>query len=89
MVACYNHLFWLIPSINQDFVSNDAPPDSLMDYPKVKTTKGKEVGARPLARGTLRVDGCVRAPRWGLRRVTSKSITHMDLHKPNNNLVSA
>ncbi len=24
---------------------------------------------------------------WGLRRVISKSITHMDLHKPNNKLV--
>jgi hypothetical protein len=27
--------------------------------------------------------------RWGLRRFISKSITRMDLHKPNNKLVSA
>jgi len=26
---------------------------------------------------------------WGLRRVTSKSITHINLHKPNNKLVNA
>jgi hypothetical protein len=31
----------------------------------------------------------VGAPGWGLRRVTSKSITHMDIHKLNNKLVSA
>jgi hypothetical protein len=31
----------------------------------------------------------VEVPKWGLGRVTSKSITHTDLHKLNNKLVSA
>jgi hypothetical protein len=40
---------------------------------------------------TLGVEGRVTALRWGLKRVTSKSITHMDLHKPNKfvNIVGA
>jgi len=46
------------------------------------------VVARSLARSTLGVERCAGAPRWGLGKVTSKSITHMDMHKPNN-LVSA
>jgi len=58
--------------------------------PKVKTTKreGKEVGARSLAHSILGIEGRARAPRWGVRRLTSNSITHMDLHKPNNKLVN-
>jgi hypothetical protein len=40
------------------------------------------------ARSISGVEGCAGAPRWGLGRVTSKSIIHMDLHKPNNKLVS-
>ncbi len=55
---------------------------------KVKTTKGEGVGARSLVRSTSGVEGCVGAPGWGLGRLTSKSITHMDLHKPNNKLVN-
>jgi hypothetical protein len=35
------------------------------------------------------VKGHARALGWGLRRVTSKSITHVDLHKLNNKLVNA
>jgi hypothetical protein len=31
----------------------------------------------------------VEALRWGLKQVTNGSIPHMDLHKPNNKLVSA
>ncbi len=57
--------------------------------PKVKTTEGEGVGARSLACSTLGVEGHAGAPRWGLGRVTSKLIIHMDLHKPNNKLVSA
>jgi hypothetical protein len=53
--------------------------------PKVKTAEGKGVGARSLAHITLEVEGHTGAPRWGLRRVTNKSITH----KPNNKLVRA
>ncbi len=36
----------------------------------------------------LGVEGHVEALGWGLGRVTSKSITHTDLHKPNNKLVN-
>jgi len=53
----------------------------------MKTTEGEGVGARSLARITLGVKGCVEALGWGIGRVTS--IIHMDLHKPNNKLVSA
>jgi hypothetical protein len=62
----------------------DAPVSSLMDStasPKVNTTKGR-VGAFSLIR-TSGLEGCARAPRWGLGRLTSNSITHTDLHKPN------
>ncbi len=59
--------------------------------PKVKTIngEGEGVGARSLAHNTFEVEGCAGAPGWGLGRVKSKSIIHMDLHKPNNKLVSA
>ncbi len=56
--------------------------------PKVKIMEGG-VGACSLTHSTLRVEGHVGAPGWGPRKVISKSITHMDLHKPNNKLVSA
>jgi hypothetical protein len=58
--------------------------------PKVKTTKrgGVAVGACSLVRSTLGVEGCAKVPRWGLGRLTSKSVIHMDLHKPNNKLVN-
>jgi hypothetical protein len=42
-----------------------------------------------LARNTLGVNGHAGAPGWGLGRMTSKSIIHTDLHKPNNKLVNA
>jgi hypothetical protein len=58
-------------------------------HPKVKTMKGERVGARALAYNISGVKGCVGAPRWGLRRLTSNSITHTDLHKPNNEFVNA
>jgi hypothetical protein len=56
--------------------------------PKVKTSKGKGVGASFLAHSTLGVEGCAGAPRQGLEKMTSKSIIHIDLHKPNDKLVS-
>jgi hypothetical protein len=55
--------------------------------PKVKTTKGKGVGVRSLARSISRAEGHVGAPRWGLGWMTSRSIIHTSLHKPNNKLV--
>ncbi len=70
----------------------DAPLDSLMDStasPKVKTTKGEGIEVHSLARNTLGVEGRVGASVWGLGRMTSKSITHTNLHKLNNKLVSA
>ncbi len=57
--------------------------------PKVKTLKGEGVGACSLTRNTLGVKGRVGAPRSKLGRLTRKSITHTDMHKPNNKLVSA
>ncbi len=72
-------------------MKGDAPLSSLIDStmsPKVKTTKGEGVGAHSLVRSTSGVEGCVGASGWGLGRLTSNSITHTDLHKPNNKLVS-
>ncbi len=69
----------------------DTPPNSWIDSigsPKVKTTEGQGVRARSLARSTLGVEGRARASGWGLGRVTNGSITHTDLHRPNNKLVS-
>ncbi len=68
----------------------DTPPSSLIDSimsPKVMTTEGKGVGARLLGLqhfGGRGVEGCVRVLGLGLSRMISKSITHMNLHKPNN-----
>ncbi len=42
-----------------------------------------------MAHSTSGVERCARAPGCGLGRLTSKSITHIDLHKLNNKLVSA
>jgi hypothetical protein len=63
--------------------------DGLNCKSKVKIAEGEGVGARSLARNTSRVEGCVGAPRWGLRKITSNSITYTNLHKLNNKLVSA
>jgi len=57
--------------------------------PKVKTIEGEGVGARTLARNISGVERHARAPRWGVGRLTSKSIIHIDLHKPKNTLVNA
>ncbi len=46
-------------------------------------------GGHSLACSTSKVEGHVQAPGWGLRRLTSKSITHTNLYKPNDKLVSA
>jgi len=57
--------------------------------PKTKPTEGKGVRPRSLARNILRVEGCARASGWGLGRLISTSITHTNLHKPNNKLINA
>jgi hypothetical protein len=51
----------------------------------VKTLEGGVV-VHSLARGTLRVKGRARTSGWGLGRLTNNSITHTDMHKPNNKL---
>ncbi len=56
--------------------------------PKVTIVEGKGVVGVPSSQH-FGVEGCVGASGWGLGRLTSKSITHVDLHKPNNKLVSA
>jgi hypothetical protein len=56
--------------------------------PKVKTMEEEGIGVHSLAHNISGVKGCVRALGSGLGRLTSKSITHMDLHKPNNKLVN-
>ncbi len=70
----------------------NTPPSSLMDSPanpKVKITEGNEIRARSLVRNILGVKGHVGTLRWGLEKLTNKSITHTNLHKPNHKLVSA
>jgi len=69
----------------------DTPPSSLMDStmnPKVKVAEGEKVRARALACNISRVKGRARTPKWRLGRLTSKSITHTNLHKPNIKFVS-
>ncbi len=72
---------------------NDAPPNSLKDSNvslKVKTTEEKkEIGVRSLIRSTLGVKKHVGVMGWRLRQMTSKSIIHTNVHKPNNKLVNA
>jgi hypothetical protein len=70
-------------------IGPDAPPRSLKDSnvnPKVKTME--EVGVHSLAHNTLGVKGRVGTSGWGLGWMTSGSIIHTDLHKPNDKLVS-
>jgi len=55
--------------------------------PKVKIMK-RGVRACSLVRNTSGVHGRAKALRWGIGRLTNKSILHMDLHKPNNKLVN-
>ncbi len=88
----------LVPSVNMKRsapfnviqIINDAPPSSLMvstTSPKVKTTKGEELG---VLLGSQHFGG--RGACWsfemGLGRLTSNSLTHTNLHKPNNKLVN-
>jgi len=55
----------------------------------METSKEKRVGVRSLAHSTSGVEGRAGTPGWGLGQVTSRSIIHTNLHKPNNKLVSA
>ncbi len=87
MLRVFNQFFW-------HWNPHDAPPSSncLMDSTtslKVMAVEGEKVQACSLAYNTWRVEGRVGALRWGLGRLTTKSIIHKDLHKPNNKLVNA
>ncbi len=57
--------------------------------PNVKTSEGEGVGAHSLVCSISGVEGRVGALGWGLGRLISNSITHMDMHKPNSKLVNA
>jgi hypothetical protein len=72
----------------------DTTPNSSMDStvnPNRENNKRIMSSAHSSVHSTLGVEGCVGAPGWRLGRVTSKSITHMDLHqkKKKNKLVNA
>jgi hypothetical protein len=70
----------------------DTPLSSLMDSLQAQRLRQIEVegvGARSLVHNTSGVEGHAGDLGWGLERLTSKSIIHMDLHKPNNKLVNA
>ncbi len=54
----------------------------------METMEEEGIKVRSLTRNTLGVEVCARAPKWGVGIVTSGSIIHMDLHKPNNKLVN-
>jgi len=69
----------------------DTPPSSWKDSnanPKMKTMKEKGIGACSLVYNIFGWEECVVASRWGLGKMISGSIIHIDLHKPNNKLVS-
>jgi len=57
--------------------------------PKVTKTEGEKVGAHSLAHNISGVEGRAGALEQGLKNLTSKSITHIDLYKPNNKLIRA
>jgi hypothetical protein len=72
-------------------LGSDTPPHYLKDSntsPKVKIMKEEGIGARSLVRNILGVEGHAGVPRWGLGQMTSMSIIHTNLHKPNNKLIN-
>jgi hypothetical protein len=78
-----------LKNMKHEKIESNAPPHSLKDSnvsPKVET---KGIGVHYLACNILGENMCVRVPKWGLGQVTSKSIIQMNMHKPNNELVSA
>jgi len=55
----------------------------------MKIMEEEGVGVRSSTRSTSGVEGCTGIPRWGLGQMTTGSIIHTNMHKPNNKLVSA
>ncbi len=85
-----HHVFFpMISIIISLFFTHPKLLDGFNCESKEKTLEGKGTRVRSLTRIILEVEGCARALRWGPGRLTSKSITHTDLHKPNNKLVNA
>ncbi len=82
-------LFFVNKSIWSSYVHT--PPHSLNDSnvnPKVETTKeGVEIHSQ--THNILKVERRAGVSGWGLGRVTSGLIIHMNLHKLNNKLVNA
>jgi hypothetical protein len=69
----------------------DTSPHFLKDSNASSKVKTMNEGVRvcSLTYNTSGVEGHARALGWGLRRVTSGSIIHMDLQKANNKLPNA
>ncbi len=89
LFLCTLFTTWILLIFYLTSMCFDAPPNSLKNSnvnPKVKITEGVRV--RSLTHNILGVKGHIGAPRWGLRWVTSTSTINMNLHKPNNKLVS-
>jgi hypothetical protein len=81
----------MLGKLSLESLSYDAPSHTWRDSnasSKVKTTE-EGIGVRSLTRSTSKVQGRVGALGWGLGQVISGSMIHMDLHNPNNKLVSA
>jgi hypothetical protein len=54
----------------------------------METMEEETIGVHSLVRNTSGVEGRARAPGWGLRWVTIKSIIHMNMYKLHNKFVS-
>jgi len=50
---------------------------------KVETSEEERVRVWSLIHSTSKIEGCLQVPRWGLGRMTSELIIHMNVHKPN------
>jgi hypothetical protein len=44
--------------------------------PKMKTTEGEGVGVHSLVHNTSGVEGCAKAPKWGLGRLKAINYSH-------------
>jgi hypothetical protein len=79
ILLAYPNLIWRTPKLFYGF-NYESEGDNI---------RRKRSWAHSLVCSTSGVEGRAGALEWGLGRLTSNSITHTDLHKPNNKLVSA
>ncbi len=70
-------IYWCTPKCESQSENNEKHKNKVCSF--IHNTFGGGGG----------VKGCAKASRWGLGRITSKSIIHIDLHKLNNKLVDA